>query len=55
MVTFHGSDGTFLKIPATKTFQTLEFNASNLQLTISDGKVMLALGSKEITTAKIQL
>jgi hypothetical protein len=42
VVTFQGSDGTVLKIPATQTVQTIEFtDREPLTLSIHDNKVML--------------
>jgi hypothetical protein len=42
VVTFQGEDGTLLKIPATLTFQTIDFaDLTDLELCIQDGRVML--------------
>jgi hypothetical protein len=50
VVTFQGSDGTLLKIPATKTFQDIDFTDKTLQLSIQSGQVML--GSQIIELAQ---
>ncbi|MBF0205007.1 MAG: hypothetical protein HQK67_12050, partial [Desulfamplus sp.] len=47
------STGTFIKIPATKTPQTLDFTDGSLELVISSGKVMI--GTQEITKTEMQL
>ncbi|MBF0413786.1 MAG: hypothetical protein HQK70_13905 [Desulfamplus sp.] len=44
---------TLVKIPATKTPQTLNFPDSNFELIISNGKVMI--GNQEITKTEMQL
>jgi hypothetical protein len=41
VVTFEGSDGTFLKIAATKDVQIISFNDRSLTLSIYDNQVML--------------
>ena len=41
MVTFQGSDGTVLTIPATVSIQTISFNGRILTLTIDSNQVML--------------
>jgi hypothetical protein len=42
VVTFQGQDGTLLKIPATATFQTLDFtDITGLELSIQGNQVML--------------
>lgn len=48
VVTFQGSDGTYLKIPATADTQTISFSDRILTLTISNDKVLL--DDQEITT-----
>lgn len=59
-VTFQGADGqesgaggTVIKIPATRTAQTIIFNDTTSMLVIDNGKVML--NSTEITTTAVQL
>lgn len=54
MVYFESSaKGTILKIPATKTTQTINFaDAKSYELVINNGKVML--NSQEVITAKVQ-
>ncbi|MGD9731741.1 MAG: DUF1566 domain-containing protein [Desulfamplus sp.] len=59
-VTFQGADsqesgagGTVIKIPATRTAQTIIFNDTTSMLVIENGKVML--NSTEITTTAVQL
>lgn len=52
-VTFEGTDGTMLKMPATKTAQIIVFNDKNLTLKIYEGSVML--GTQEIGTIKTSL
>ena len=46
-VTFEGTDGTVLKIPATLESQTIVFNDGSWSLIIDSGKVML--GDQEIS------
>lgn len=52
-VTFEGSDGTVLKMPATALIQMIIFNDKNLELVIDSNQVML--GSQVITFEKLKL
>jgi hypothetical protein len=46
-VTFEGNDGTLLKIPATRSLQTIEFNDEAFSLTIESRAVLL--GGQRVT------
>ena len=48
-VTFEGTDGSVLKIPATQSIQTIIFNDISLEFVIDENKIIL--GSQEITTS----
>jgi len=41
IVTFSGADGTMLKIPASMSVQTIEFNDISLDLVIENGRIIL--------------
>jgi hypothetical protein len=52
-VTFEGTDGTILKMPATIDSQTIVFNDRSLQLIITSGNVMLENQIISLTTSAI--
>jgi hypothetical protein len=53
VVTFQGTDGTLLKIPATLTFQDIDFTDKSLQLRIQGGQVMLGGQVIESTSSPV--
>ncbi|MBF0302058.1 MAG: Ig-like domain-containing protein [Desulfamplus sp.] len=54
MVTFKGSDGTILKIPATKTAKSIVFNDRTFALMVSSGSVLLNSQIIGLNSASIQ-
>jgi len=54
MVTFYGTDGTLLSIPATSTTQSIVFNDKGLSLKIDSGSVMLGSQVVGTTSAAIE-
>jgi len=52
-VNFEGTDGTFLKIPATKTEQTIVFNDCSRVLVIRSGSVLV--GQQVVDTQRLPL
>jgi alpha-tubulin suppressor-like RCC1 family protein len=52
-VTFEGTDGTFLKMPATTTAQIIVFNDKSESLIIDSGRVLL--GNQEINLTPTQI
>lgn len=52
-VTFEGTDGTLLKLPATTTSQSIVLNDRPISLIISSGKVMLGGQVVNITATSI--